>query len=185
MQQESIDAKESKEKFIQKVCETGFVWGLENDEGFAVSSSDEYEDDDGEALELICFWSDKELANACKKEEWADYKTSEIKISDFIENWCTSMADDGLLIGTDFDQNLTGFEIDPLDLVTEICKELKKQKKNIKLENYKSIDELVAEIESINDSEDDGCGCGCDDGDDKEEENDDGDDDDKNDKKKK
>jgi len=161
MEQDVIAAKERHEQFIKKVCETGKVWGLENDEGFAMSSSSEYESEDGEALELMCFWSDLSLAKACKKDEWTDYRTSEVELGDFIENWCTGMADDGLLIGTDFDQNLVGFEIDPLDLVLEICEELKNQKKTVKLENYKSIDELIEEIESIDDEENEGGGCDC------------------------
>jgi hypothetical protein len=149
MQQDEIMEKQIHDKFIKKVCETGIVWGLENDEGFAMSNSEQYEDDDGESLELMCFWSEKALAEACITNEWAQYRTTEVALSEFIENWCIGMLEDDLLIGTDFDSTLEGLEIDPLDLILELCTELKNQGKKIKFENYKNIDELVKEIESI------------------------------------
>ena len=62
MIQDSIVTRQRHERFIKKVCETGVVWGLENKEGLATSSSDEYEDKDGEPIELICFWSDKAVS---------------------------------------------------------------------------------------------------------------------------
>ena len=55
------------------------------------------------------------------------------------------MSNDGLLIGTDFNQNMFGFEIDPLDLIIELGKELKDQKK-IELQKYHQISDLINEI---------------------------------------
>ena len=149
MQHDESIEKQRHESFIKKVCESGVVWGLENDEGFAMSSSGEYEDSDGEPLDLICYWSEKTLAQSCKNEEWIDYRVTDIPLGEFLENWCIGMSEDELLIGTNFDPELSGFEIDPLDLIIEICKELKNQSKEVKLQNYKNIDDLVNEIESI------------------------------------
>jgi hypothetical protein len=46
------------------------------------------------------------------------------------------MSDNGLLIGTEFNQNMFGFKVDPLDLIIELGKELKDQKKKL---NHKKI----------------------------------------------
>ena len=149
MIQDSIITRQRHERFIKKVCETGVVWGLENNEGLATSSSDEYEDNDGEPIGLICFWSEKALANSCAKDDWNDYEPVEIMLSDFIENWCIGMSNDGLLIGSNFDQNMFGHEVDPLKLIVDLSKELTNQEKEIKLEKYHHISELTDEIENI------------------------------------
>ncbi len=149
MIQDSIITKQRHERFIKKVCETGVVWGLENNEGLATSSSVEYEDNDGEPIGLICFWSEKALAKSCVKDDWNDYEPVEISLSDFIENWCIGMSNDGLLIGSNFDQNLFGFEVDPFELILDLSKELNNQKREIKLEKYRHINELTDEIEKI------------------------------------
>ena len=149
MIQDSIVTRQRHERFIKKVCETGVVWGLENKEGLATSSSDEYEDKVGEPIEIICFWSDKAVAKSCIKDDWNDYQPVEITLSNFIENWCIGMSIDGLLIGSNFDQNMFGFEVDPLELIIDLSKELKNQEKEIKLEKYHHISELTDEIEKI------------------------------------
>lgn len=45
-----IDVKLKHEKFVTKVCETNLVYGLENEDGFATSSSNDLEDEDGEPI---------------------------------------------------------------------------------------------------------------------------------------
>ena len=50
------------------------------------------------------------------------------------------MFEDELMVGTDLDEELEGREIEPLDLVLEISKELKTTKTKVKFENYKNID---------------------------------------------
>ncbi|NLD93388.1 MAG: DUF2750 domain-containing protein [Fibrobacter sp.] len=141
------------ENFIKKVSETGIVWGLENDDGFAMSSSSEFEDEDGEPIELMCFWSEKKLADVCAKDEWKGYKTVQVELGDFLEHWCVGMANDGLVIGVDLDTELTGYEIDPLDLILEISDQLSAIGKTLKLKDYKSLDALVEEIESLDEED--------------------------------
>lgn len=130
------------ENFIKTICETGIVYSLENEEGFATSFSNEYEDEEGEPIEMICFWSEKAAAGACAKEGWGEYKIAEISLADFIENWCVGMHEDSVLAGTEFDTDMLGAESEPLVIVTEIIEVLKSNGKSIALENYESIDEL-------------------------------------------
>jgi Protein of unknown function (DUF2750). len=149
MLQDSIITEQRHEKFIKKVCESEIVWGLENAEGFATTSSNDFEDENEEPLGLICFWSEKALAKGCAKEEWKGYEPVEIQLSEFIENWCIGMANDNLMVGSNFDLNMFGFEIDPLELIVELGKELKEQEKEIKMQKYKHLDDLVNEVEKI------------------------------------
>jgi hypothetical protein len=145
--------KKLHELFIKQVCETGFVWGLENEEGFAMASSAEFENSEGEPTEVLCFWSDKGLANSCINEEWASYKPTQVDVGEFMESWCIGMYEDELLAGTNFDPELAGYEIEPLDLILELCDELKKRNKQIDFENYADIDEFVEEVKTIKNEE--------------------------------
>jgi hypothetical protein len=149
MIQDSLLTKQRHEQFIKKICDTEIVWCLENKDGLATSSSNEFEDDNGEPVLLVCFWSEKAQAKSCVKDDWHDYKPVEISLSDFIEYWCVNLSNDGYLIGSNFDQNMFGHEVDPLELILDLSKELKNQKKEIELENYQHFSELIAEIEKI------------------------------------
>lgn len=149
MEPDALKIQESHQKFITEACANGLVWGLEKDEEFATSISDQFEDEDGQPVEMICVWSDKASALACAKDDWAEHIPMEIPLADFIEKWCLGMDDDGLMVGTNFDENLFGTEADPLELIIEIHEELKKIKKPVRLENYDNLGELVKEIKTI------------------------------------
>ena len=141
-----IDVRLKHEKFIKRVCETNIVYGLESEEGFATSSSNDFEDEDGEPIGIICFWSEKALANSCIKNGWEEYKLAEISLSEFIENWCIGMDNDELLVGTNFDQNMFGFEIDPFDLILELVEELKTNKKELEFLKFENLADLEKQI---------------------------------------
>lgn len=149
MLQDKIITQMQRDRFIQTVCESGIVWGLQSEEGFAVTGSNDYEDESGEPLPLICFWSGKALAKACAKEEWSGYEPVEISLGEFIETWCIGMANDNMMAGPDFDPNMHGFEIDPLELIVELAKELNAQEKTLVLQNYAHLNDLVTEVEKI------------------------------------
>ncbi len=133
-------------QFIKEIVETETVWVLEKEDGYATASSINFEDEDGEPAEVLCFWSEKEFAMACSKDDWEGYVPVEIPLSDFIENWCIGMDNDLIMAGIDFDEELTGDEVDPLELILDIGAVLKSQNKKIVLEKFKSMDDLVAEV---------------------------------------
>lgn len=149
MIQDSVLIEKRHKRFITNVCESEIVYGLENQEGLATSSSVHYEDEVGEPVEIICFWAEKSLAKSCIKDGWADYKISEVSLSDFMENWCVGMDNDGLLVGTEFDQNMFGFETEPLDLILDLCAELKKLGKDLDLQKFEGISDLESQVKAI------------------------------------
>lgn len=148
---DNITEKLKHEEFVRKVCETNIIYGLESDEGFATSSSNEFDDENGEPIEMICFWSHKKQATSCIKNNWAEYAVAEMPLSEFIENWCIGMNNDGLIIGTNFDENMSGFEIEPLELILELVKELRINKSDISFLEFDNLDDLEKQIKSAND----------------------------------
>jgi Protein of unknown function (DUF2750) len=144
-----IDIKLKHQNFVKRVCETKIVYGLECEDGFATSSSNEFEDDNGEPLGIICFWSDKVLARSCKKNDWKDYEVTEIDLNTFIENWCIGLDNDGLLVGTNFDQNMFGFEIEGYELILELIHELKTNNIILDFQKFKNLNDLEIQLNAI------------------------------------
>lgn len=149
MIQEAITITEKHRKFITAICETGVVFGLSSDEGFAISDSNDFEDEKGDPVEMICFWSDTNAAKVCAKKNWEHHEPAVISLSEFIEDWCVGMYNDGLLVATGFDHNLIGYEANPLVLILEIIKELELMKKTVLLTKFENLLDLESQINII------------------------------------
>lgn len=143
---DSIDIINRHKKFIEQICETELIYTLENNDDFAISYSNNYEDNNGEPIQLNCFWSNEALAKSCIKEEWSEFQIYQIPLNKFIEYWCIGIDHDDLMIGTDFDSNLYGHESDPLELILEIIEKLKSLNKNVEFENFTDLDDLENQI---------------------------------------
>jgi hypothetical protein len=61
-------------------------------------------------------------------------------LAEFLENWCIGMSNDGLLVGTSFDRNLIGYEVDPLEILLEVLNELEETNKQIQLTYFDSLE---------------------------------------------
>jgi hypothetical protein len=129
-------------KFVQKICKTEEVLGLSKNGKYAVSKSVKYETDDSEPVVLICFWAEKARAKSCIESCWNGFEISSIPLAEFIENWCWGIHEKDELVGTAFDSNLFGYEIEPLDLAIEIIDELIKNRKEIKFSQFESVEEI-------------------------------------------
>ncbi len=149
MFQDHIIVRKRHEKFIKTVCESEVVYGLKNNKGFATSSSVHYEDDNGDPFGMICFWAYEARAKSCAKDGWKTYKATEIPLAEFMENRCVGMANDGLLIGTEFDQNMFGFEAEPLELILELTSELKSVGKDLEFRKFNGIADLEGQARAI------------------------------------
>ena len=110
MEQELLD---SYYHFIREVVATGIVYCLRDaqSEYVAACTSNQFvTQDQEEQVGVFAFWSDKEGAKACQKEEWEEYTISEIPLAEFMEDWCLSMYQDDIVAGINFSEDLYGHE---------------------------------------------------------------------------
>lgn len=149
MIQDILQLQQRHENFIKKICQTEKVFGLENNVGFATLDSTNYENENGKPMPVMCFWSDQNGAAACAKDKWKSYGPAEIKLSDFIEEWCVGMYNEGLLTGTDFDENKQGNESDALELLLEITAELEELGKELEFKKFENLADLEEQIREI------------------------------------
>ncbi|MBV5274409.1 MAG: DUF2750 domain-containing protein [Lamprocystis purpurea] len=111
----SPDYQDHHERFVTRVRETGQVWGLKSDEGWAICESNEYEDTD-----VYPFWSDEAAAAAHCTDDWAGFVPTSLDLDLFIDTWLAGMSEDGVLVGTNWDEELMGLEVEPSDLAEEL-----------------------------------------------------------------
>jgi hypothetical protein len=142
MLKDTADIQAKHNTFIKNIVANKTVYSLENAEGFATSYSNEYEQEDGEPVEIICFWSEKAYAKACAKDSWEAYTLAELSLEEFIENWCAGMYEDNLLVGSEFDSNMFGQETEPLEVILQILNEAEKTGVSLKFKQYESSEEL-------------------------------------------
>lgn len=111
MNQLTDDSQSNHDLFVQHVRETGQVWGLKFDKGWAVCESNEYED-----VVVYPFWSAAEHAQLHCTEEWSRYVPTPIALDMFLDNWLPGMHEDNALVGTNWDEELCGMELEPVEL---------------------------------------------------------------------
>ena len=137
------------QRFVQEACKQGTVWALKRPEGYAITHSIQYSTTEGEPMPMFCFWSDKGLAGICAQKEWEEYKPEQISLSEFIEGWCIGLANDDILIGSNFDQNMIGYEAEPLMLILELTHELKQTKRKVEFQHFSNIADLESQIKDV------------------------------------
>jgi hypothetical protein len=108
-------------RFIRSIIGSQTLYTLVSDEGdIAECPSTEYEEDDGEPVPVFCVWHDRTQAEACKVEEWADYQLEALPLDFFLHEWLVSMDQDAVLLGVDFDSELYGLEIEPVEVLADL-----------------------------------------------------------------
>ena len=108
-------------RFIRSIIGSQTLYTLVSDEGdIAECPSTEYEEDDGEPVPVFCVWHDHAQAEACKVEEWADYQLEALPLDFFLHEWLVSMDQDAVLLGVDFDSELYGLEIEPVEVLADL-----------------------------------------------------------------
>ena len=73
------------------------------------------------------FWSDRASAKQCAKDDWAAYVPTVIPLQEFMEQWLPGLAEDGLFVGTNWDTELAGVEIEPMELGAELAQALRER----------------------------------------------------------
>ncbi|CZF83137.1 hypothetical protein RN22_07155 [Grimontia sp. AD028] len=98
--------------FVEETKRTNVVWGLKNEEeGWLACDSSEFEES-----EVMPFWSSKEDAAQHNVDEWADFEITEIPLDVFVEDWLITLDEDGVLVGTNWNAELEGKEVEPSEL---------------------------------------------------------------------
>lgn len=146
---ENIEAIAQRHKtFVDTACETLFVYTIKNQEGYALIEAQEYLDDEDLPLELMCFWSHEEMAKALLTEDWEEYEVATISLAEFLERWCIGMSGANMIIGTNFDEKMYGYEVHPLELTMEILHKLKEQNTELDFTQFESVADFIAAIEA-------------------------------------
>lgn len=115
----SDDFSENIDRFIVEAMENGCVWGLQSEEGWALCASEDYDD-----VDVMPLWSQETFARHHCRDEWADYTPVAIELEEFLEDWLPGMHEDVLLVGVNWNDELEGGEMEPLDLLEEFEQEL-------------------------------------------------------------
>lgn len=104
------------ETFIQRVKETGEVWGLcRGEEEWAYSESDEFED-----TEVLLFWSDKALALKLQQDEWRNHHATAIPVEEFVDKWLQGMHQDEIMVGPNWDADFVGLEVPAEEIARQL-----------------------------------------------------------------
>jgi len=111
------DFDENYQIFIEEALETGCVWGLENDEGWALCPSLQ-----NDTLDVMPLWTQPEYAQLHCRDEWGAFKVIPIALEELLDDWLPGMHEDLLLIGPNWNGDLEGLEIEPLDLLEDVDK---------------------------------------------------------------
>ncbi len=101
-------------RFLAEAENTGCIWGLEGPEGWALCQSNVNEN-----LEVMPLWSQPEFAQIHCVDEWQDYKVVPIALEEFLEDWLVGMHEDVILVGVNWNADMEGDEVEPLDLLEE------------------------------------------------------------------
>ena len=111
----SDDLDANYDLFIDDAISTGCVWGLESEEGWALCPSVNNDD-----ISVMPLWSQPEYAQVHCREEWKDYKVIPIALDELLDDWLPGMHEDVLYVGVNWNDELEGDEVEPLDLLEEI-----------------------------------------------------------------
>ena len=115
----SNNIEENFDRFIVEALETGCVWGLQGPDGWALCPSEKYKTTDA-----MPFWSQPEFAKSHCAGEWQHYRAVAVATDEFIEEWLPGMHEDVFLVGVNWNEELEGAEVEPLDLLAEFENEL-------------------------------------------------------------
>ena len=108
-------ANEQHQRFVTRVVAGREVWGLKSDNGWCTAPSNHQAD-----RLVMPFWSHRAYAARCAKAEWDCYEPTQIPLELFLLRWLPGMHRDLLLVGTNWDANLCGDEVEAQVLNAEI-----------------------------------------------------------------
>ncbi len=114
----TADLNANYQRFIESILESGQVWGLQSEEGWVVVDSTEFEES-----EVMPFWSDEAYAKNHCVGEWAEFRPVAMDLEEFVEDWLVGMAEDGILVGPNWNDDLEGLEVEPEEVAQQLSDE--------------------------------------------------------------
>ena len=119
MSQNQFDSiREAYEHFIEEVLGTEIVWGLSDGENWATCESEDFE-----GREVIPFWSNENFAKLLCTDDWSVYQPTPIRFDEFIDDWLHGMAEDEVMVGINWDEELVGPELEPIWVMDDLLEE--------------------------------------------------------------
>ncbi|MCU0736154.1 MAG: DUF2750 domain-containing protein [Methylotetracoccus sp.] len=100
------------QRFVENIQESGQVWSLQTPDGWVIVDSAEYEDS-----EVMPFWSEEAYAKQHCVGEWAHFTPAAIPFDEFVEDWLAGMDEDGVLVGPNWNAELDGLEVEPIEIL--------------------------------------------------------------------
>jgi hypothetical protein len=138
MLRNTSDCQADVDRFIQRVGESEVVWFLANDAGTAYCESNEFEGDE-EPLGVLLFFSDEAYARRCQNAAFEEYEISKMSLFDFLFRWLPGMSGDGVLAGLNWNHELVGLEVDPLELREKIEANLSEIQRQSHLQEFERL----------------------------------------------
>lgn len=116
----SDDLQENLDRLVVESLEKGCIWGLQDaqDDWALVGSVD------NDSIDVMPFWSDQQLAEPLCNGDWSVYRPVAIEMEEFLDDWLPGMHSDVLMVGINWNEDLEGQEMEPLDLLEEFEAEL-------------------------------------------------------------
>jgi len=111
----SNDPQENLDRLIVESLEHGCIWGLQdNSDNWALVASV-----NNSSIDVMPFWSAQALASTVCIGDWAIYQPVAIDLEEFLDDWLPGMHNDVLMAGINWNADLEGQEMEPLDLLEE------------------------------------------------------------------
>ncbi len=134
---QNINTESILAQFVTECVATQQIWGLKSELGWTVAVSNQFEN-----AQVYVFWSSKQAAERCAKEEWEDYKPATISLSEFLEDWCVGIFEENSLIGVQWDYDLCGEETESMELAQQLIQEIKRNNCKINFSKYPTVQAL-------------------------------------------
>ncbi|MDG2018280.1 MAG: DUF2750 domain-containing protein [Porticoccaceae bacterium] len=120
MQSLSENLQENYDRLIIESLEQGCIWGLRDEDNNWAMVESSIDPDIG----VIPFWSNQGLASQLCSDQWSVYQPVAIAMEEFLDDWLIGMHEDILRVGINWNTDLEGQELEPLDLLEEFESEL-------------------------------------------------------------
>ena len=116
----SDDLQTNYDRLIVEALQLGCVWGLRDEQGqWALVESEA-----DASIDVMPFWSHIDLVTPLCSGEWSIYSPVAIELEEFLDDWLPGMHSDVLMVGVNWNAELAGREMEPLDLLEDFDTEM-------------------------------------------------------------